>query len=80
MDDHDNRRESRSPEGPGVPDVADEELFPADGQRDGGSGPDDGGSGDHVDLPDDPLPEADSDETAYAWEKSEAMEGPAPTG
>ena len=27
-----------------------------------------------------PIPEADSDATADAWEESEAMEGEAPTG
>jgi hypothetical protein len=32
------------------------------------------------DLVPDPLPEADSAETADAWEASEAMEGQAPTG
>jgi len=32
------------------------------------------------DLVPDPLPEADSSETADGWEASGAMEGPAPTG
>jgi len=44
------------------------------------SGIDGRGGTDDDDLVHQPIPEADSEETAEAWEESGAMEGQAPTG
>ncbi len=59
-----------------------EESFPASDPPEGWAGPDGPRAAEEEAEPEvpDPIPEADGTITAEAWEGTEAMEGPAPTG
>jgi hypothetical protein len=65
--------------------MPDHDAMPDDDPGDGEVPGDHAAPTDEVDDPGadelpDPIPEADSEDTADAWEESEAMDGEAPTG
>ena len=92
MEDHDGRSAAGrtgtdSAIGAGEVDEEGRESFPASDPPGGWAGPDDqpgstdgGEDPDGEDLGGEAVPEADSAETAAAWERSGAMQGEAPTG